>query len=143
MSPPPRRVLPLAMATCACPVQHLLHARTQAGRHFWLACPDRLEHLDDEPCIDILYRDIADNRDGVGLDGIGPLRSMLGVAPIWALSCNVVLRGLREGNGSGPCEVQLRSPGLASHREDRCPSAAVRVQQPVGSRPRYSKSRAI
>ena len=78
---PARRVLARAKAAGGGPVQHVLDPPTQALGGLRLRRPDWLQHLQHVRGLDRAYRQIADDREGVGRKRLPPLVAMLGIAP--------------------------------------------------------------
>jgi hypothetical protein len=115
MAAPARRVLSSAIAAHFCPVEHGLDAPAQAACRLRLRCPDGLQDLEHERCVDRLHRQCTDDGPGVGRERAGPLRRVLLIAPAGAMRLDVALRALVEGYGPGriePCLGALGVPDL-------------------------------
>jgi hypothetical protein len=72
-------ILPVAKASG--PVEDTLDAAAQPARGLQPRAPDRLQHLHNEPDIDRLHRQVAEDRASVRVQGVDPLGLMFGVAP--------------------------------------------------------------
>ena len=98
MAAPAGGVLPGTVAARRGGVQHRLDALADPAGGFRLRRPDRLQHPEHKPGVDLLDRQGADDRVDVGFQGIAPLVAVLGVAPACLVRPDVGLGRSLEGD---------------------------------------------
>ena len=96
MSSPAGRIVPLAVLAHRCPIEDRFDAAAQAGRCFRLFLPDRVQYLHDQRGVNERDWQRADDRAGVGLEGVLPLSDVFGALPAAAMGVDVGIRALVE-----------------------------------------------
>src|SRR5262249_49598863 len=89
-------VLALPELARRCPVKDCLDAAAHAARGLGLLLPDWLQNLEHEPCIDFLYRQVAQGGQHVGCKRVAPLLTVLRVTPPRLMRNEKVVAALAE-----------------------------------------------
>src|SRR5438105_235056 len=113
MSPPACGILSGAIAAGLGPVEHRLDPAAHSAGRLRLRGPDRLEHLQNESCINGGDRQLPNHRIDVGLEGRWPLRPMLCVAPAGLMRSDQLFGAGTERNAAGLSEPLCGASGIS------------------------------
>src|SRR5262245_13989530 len=93
---PLRRIIALAVFPHCGPSEDALDASTQARGGLTLVLPDWLKDIQDVGEFDGIDRQLADDRESVGLQAGAPLRDMLGASPLTTMGTYICVGALGE-----------------------------------------------
>src|ERR1700730_13662318 len=113
MTAPPRRVLALSIAPGGRPIDDRLDAPPDPAPPFGLLGPDRFQRLHDEPDIDRLYRQRAEHRVDISVEGRRPLRGVPRVPPAGVVGGDIAFGAFPERQRHSRVEPRGRAYGLA------------------------------
>src|SRR5258708_5341600 len=89
VAPPPGGVLARAMAVHPRPIQYGFDPAADAASRLVLLGPDRLQDLHHQASVDVVDRQLADDRRSVGVESVAPLLAVLGVPPACFMGSHV------------------------------------------------------
>src|SRR6266851_965388 len=107
MSAPAGRVFSLPKTTDLRPVQDSLYSAAYSGGRLGLSRPNRLKRFHDQFDVNTLDRHQSEHRADVGRERIGPLRSVLCIAPSTFVSLDECIPALIESHRSCCCQLRL------------------------------------
>src|ERR1700724_2066146 len=114
---PTRRVLALSIAARRSPIENAFDPAAHPACGLGLDCPDRLDHLHDEPYVDRLHRQRSEDGIDIGAERRRPLRRVLRISPACLMRGDVALGASSECHRLG--RVELRLDTLAPTLLDR------------------------
>lgn len=114
MPAPSRWILPLTKAAHRRPIEHGFDSAAQSRGRFRLLRPQGLDDLHHQRGVNAVNRKRPDCRLGVRLKRRAPLRRVLGVAPAGAVSREILLGALPEGQRGGCLKGSLGAVRSAS-----------------------------
>src|SRR5207302_1369954 len=135
-------VLATAVAPDPGVVQDALDAPTDPASGLGLLRPDLLKDAKDQGGVHVLYRQLTDDRPGVGVERVLPLLGVLLVSPARAVGGDVLPGALGEADRAGLLELFLSPVALARRQWVSARPRAAGGRPRPSSEPRQGSHRA-